>query len=139
MEKTEFFIELGPRTLGPEKHAIRFGEVRECRSLIQVLVFGAWGSEGGAPNEAPATSHLHFFCGSFLRKGEVFAYVGRNQNLEELKNKKLAASLLHSRAGSVRSFAAIRKEAGRVCGSFSRKGQVFAYVGLIHSKPKGNE
>ena len=25
------------------------------------------------------------FCGSLLRKGEVFAYVGRNQNLMDLK------------------------------------------------------
>ena len=25
------------------------------------------------------------FCGSLLRKGEVFAYVGRNQNLKDLK------------------------------------------------------
>ena len=24
------------------------------------------------------------FCGSFLRKGEVFAFVGRNQNLKDL-------------------------------------------------------
>jgi len=28
------------------------------------------------------------FCGSFLRKGEVFAYVGRIQNLEDLKAPK---------------------------------------------------
>ena len=25
------------------------------------------------------------FCGFFLRKGEVFAYVGRNQNLQVLQ------------------------------------------------------
>jgi len=33
-------------------------------------------------------------------------------------------------AGSSRSFAAIRKEVGRFCGSFLRNGEVFAYVGL---------
>jgi hypothetical protein len=27
------------------------------------------------------------FCGSLLRKGEVFAYVGRNQNLKDLKEE----------------------------------------------------
>ena len=26
------------------------------------------------------------YCGSRLRKGEVFAYVGRNQNLKDLKD-----------------------------------------------------
>jgi hypothetical protein len=31
----------------------------------------------------------------------------------------------------VRSFAALRKEAGVFCGSFLRKGEAFAYVGLI--------
>jgi hypothetical protein len=35
----------------------------------------------------------------------------------------------------VRSFAALRKEAGLFCGSFLRKGEVFAYVGK--SKPEG--
>jgi len=62
-----------------------------------------------------AASHLHWragskrsftatqkkaglFCGSFLRKGEVFVHAGRNQNLNDLKDL--------------------------------RKGEVFAYVGL---------
>jgi len=61
-------------------------------------------------------SETALFCGSFLRKGEVFAYLGRNQNLKDLK-----------RAGSSRSSAAIRKEAGLFCGSFLRKGEVLAY------------
>ena len=39
----------------------------------------------------------------------------------------LAANLLHWMAGSSRSFAAIRKEAGLFCGSFLRNGEVFAY------------
>jgi len=43
----------------------------------------------------------------------------------------LAASLLHCKAGSSRSFAAIRKEAGLFCGSFLRNGEAFAYVGRI--------
>jgi hypothetical protein len=43
-------------------------------------------------------------------KGEVFAYVGRNQNLKDLKD-------LHCTAGSSRSFTAIRKDAGLYCGS----------------------
>jgi hypothetical protein len=34
-------------------------------------------------------------------------------------------------AGSLRSFTAIRKEAGLFCGYFLRKGEVFAYVGSI--------
>jgi len=33
----------------------------------------------------------------------------------------------------VRSFAALRQEAGLFCGSFLRKGEVFAYVGLIQN------
>ena len=33
----------------------------------------------------------------------------------------------------MRSFAAIRKEAGLSCGSFLRKGEVFAYVGRIQN------
>jgi hypothetical protein len=36
---------------------------------------------------------------------------------------------LHWRAAPLRSFAALRKEAGIFCGSFLRKGEVFAYVG----------
>ena len=42
----------------------------------------------------------------------------------------LAASLLDWRAGSLRSFTTIRKEAGLFCGSFLRKGEVSAYVVL---------
>ena len=41
--------------------------------------------------------------------------------------QQLAASLLHWRAGSLRSFIAIRKDAGLCCGSFLRKGEVFAF------------
>jgi len=33
------------------------------------------------------------------------------------------------RAGPLRSFSAIRQEAGLFCGSFLRKGEVFVYVG----------
>ena len=36
---------------------------------------------------------------------------------------------MHWRAGSKRSFTAIRKEAGLFCGSFLRKGEVFVFVG----------
>ena len=36
-------------------------------------------------------------------------------------------------AGSLRSFTAIRKDAGLYCGSRLRKGEVFAYVGLPHN------
>ena len=61
------------------------------------------------------------FCGSFLRKGKVFAYVGLSQNLKEIK------------AGSLRSFTEIRKDAGFFCASFSQKGEVFAYVGSIRN------
>jgi len=56
--------------------------------------------------------------------------------LKDLKDPKgeftlrtLAASLLHWRAGSLRSFTAIRTEAALYCGSFLRKGEVFANVG----------
>ena len=45
----------------------------------------------------------------------------------------LAVSPLHWRAGSVRSFAVIRKEAGPFCGSFQREGEVFAYVRSIQT------
>ena len=41
----------------------------------------------------------------------------------------LAATHLHWRAGSLRSFISTRKEAGLFCGSFLWKGVVFAYVG----------
>jgi hypothetical protein len=37
------------------------------------------------------------------------------------------------RAGSLRSFTALRKEAGLFCGSFLRKGEVSAYVELIQN------
>ena len=40
-------------------------------------------------------------------------------------------SHLHWRARFWRSFPAIRKEAGLFCGSFLRKGEVFAYVGRM--------
>ena len=43
--------------------------------------------------------------------------------------ERVAVSLLHWRAGSWRSFAAMRKEAGLFCGSFLRKGEVFNCVG----------
>ena len=59
------------------------------------------------------------------------AYVGSSKNLKDLKDlKPLAASRLHWKAGSLRSFTAIRKEAGGFCGTFLRKGEVFACVGL---------
>ena len=45
----------------------------------------------------------------------------------------LAASRLHWRAGSVRSFAAIREAAGIFCGSFLQKGEVLADVGRIQN------
>jgi len=38
-----------------------------------------------------------------------------------------------SGAGSSRTFAAIRKEAGVFCGSFLRKGEELTYVGLFHN------
>jgi hypothetical protein len=37
------------------------------------------------------------------------------------------------RAGPLRSFAALRKDAGLSCGSLLQKGEVFAYVGLIQN------
>ena len=43
----------------------------------------------------------------------------------------LAANHLYWGADCLRSFAVIRKEAGLFCGSFLRKGKVFAYVGRI--------
>ena len=43
----------------------------------------------------------------------------------------LTASHLHCTAGSSRLFAAIRNDAGLCCGSRLRKGEVFAYIGLI--------
>ena len=45
-------------------------------------------------------------------------------------HEPLTVSLLHWRAGSVRSFTTIRKQAGLSCGSCPRKGEVFAYGGL---------
>jgi len=45
----------------------------------------------------------------------------------------LAASNRHWRAGSSRSFAMIRKEAGLFCGSFLRQGEVLACVKSIHN------
>ena len=41
--------------------------------------------ERGSPMPKHEYEHLDRFCGSFLRKGEVLAYVGRNQNLKDLK------------------------------------------------------
>ena len=87
------------------------------------------------------------FCGSRLRKDEGFAYVGLPQNLKDLKDltetqiphliritlQTLAASRLHWRAGSSRSFTAIRKNAGLFCGSSLRKGEVFAFVENIQN------
>ena len=52
-------------------------------------------------------------CGSRLRKGEMFAYVGLPQNLKDLKDFLILEILC--------------------CGSRLRKGGVFAYVGLIHN------
>ena len=43
--------------------------------------------------------------------------------------KPLTASHRHCTAGSSRSFAAIRKDAGLYCGPRLQKGEVFAYVG----------
>ena len=45
----------------------------------------------------------------------------------------LTASRLHWRAGPLRSFAAIQKQAGLFCRSFLRNGEVFAYVGRIQN------
>ena len=42
----------------------------------------------------------------------------------------VTASHLHCTAGSLRSFTAIRKDAGLYCGPRLRKGEVFAYVEL---------
>jgi len=39
----------------------------------------------------------------------------------------------------LRSFAAIRKDAGLFCGSFLRKGEVFAYVGRIQNLKDPND
>jgi len=68
----------------------------------------------------------------------VFAYVGLFQNLKDLKAETLIIDIsdtyLHWRAGSVRSFAAIRKEAELFCGSFARKDEMFAYVGRNPNK-----
>ena len=41
------------------------------------------------------------FCGSFLRKGEVFAYVGRNQNLKDLKNLEIKRETVGYRGTSL--------------------------------------
>ena len=59
-------------------------------------------------------------------KDEVFVYVGRNQNLKDLKDS-LAASHLYWKVGSMRSFTAIKKNAGLLCGPY---GELFAYVGI---------
>jgi len=76
-------------------------------------------------------------CVSFLQKGEVLAHVGLHHNLKDLKQRDLNASHLHWRAGSSRSFAAIRKEAGGFCGSFPRnflrKGELFTFIGRIQN------
>jgi len=60
--------------------------------------------------------------------------------LEDTSNSRLrttlstlAASLMHWRAGSLRSFTAIRKEAKLFCESFIRQGEVFAYVRRIQN------
>jgi len=37
------------------------------------------------------TKRKQFFCGSFLRNGEVFAYAERNQNLKDLKDRPIAS------------------------------------------------
>ena len=51
--------------------------------------------ENGKKNLKDLQANLHFtvirkdaglYCGSRLRSGEVFAYVGRNQNLKDLKD-----------------------------------------------------
>ena len=52
------------------------------------------------------------FCGSFLQKGVVLAYVGLSQNLKDLKDSNGSRDL---------------------CESFLRKGEVFAYLGLIQN------
>ena len=44
-----------------------------------------------------------------------------------------AATSVHWRAGSLRSFTAIRKGTGLFCGSFLRTGEVLAYVGSIQT------
>jgi len=71
------------------------------------------------------------FCGSFLRKGEVFAYVGLTQNLKDLTVHPLDARREPSALESwiIEVLTAIRKEAGRFFGSFLRQGEVFAFVG----------
>ena len=53
----------------------------------------------------------------------MLAYVGLHQTLKDLK----------ARAGSLRSFSAIRKEAGPFCGFFPRKGDVFDNVESIQN------
>jgi hypothetical protein len=50
-----------------------------------------------------------------------------------IKLEPLAANRLQWRAGSERSFTAIRKVAELFCRSFLRKGKVFAYVGRIQT------
>ena len=50
----------------------------------------------------------------------------------------LAASHVHWRAGSLRSFTATRKEAGLFCEPLLRKGEMFAYGrNFILKDPKG--
>ena len=57
----------------------------------------------------------------------------RLPSLHLAPSETLTASHLHCRAGSSRSFAAIRKDAGLCCGSRLRNGEVFAYVGSIQN------
>ena len=41
----------------------------------------------GVPADKVTNLRAGLYCGSRLRKGEVFAYVGRNQNLKDLKDR----------------------------------------------------
>jgi hypothetical protein len=65
---------------------------------------------------------LGFFSSLFLEAPEF-------RTLRLTLQTLAATSLLLWRAGSLRSFTAIRKKARLVCGSFSRKGEMFAYGG----------
>ena len=52
------------------------------RPLV-VLGLNVWmGTAAGPYRDGPASG---LYCGSRLRKGEVFAYVGLSQNLKDLK------------------------------------------------------
>ena len=104
---------------------------------------------GSSRSFAATRKEAELFCGSFLRKGVVLAYAGRNQNLKDRKLLRaimgtacipsharlrtalwpLTASHMHWWAGSCRSFTGFRKGAGFFCRSFLLKGQVVAYVG----------